>query len=64
MVSVGLSLNVANLFGYIRCKKDAGKKIKSFAGTFLGRQLLNQVFEKKSVLLYLKLTVFRLPEEF
>ena len=44
VVAVGLSLNVANLIGYVRCKKDAGKKIKTFAGNFLGRQLLNQVF--------------------
>jgi len=44
VVSVGLSLNIANLIGYVRCKKDAGKKIKTFAGNFLGRQLLNQVF--------------------
>lgn len=42
VVSVGLSLNIANLVGYVRCKKDAGKKIKTFAGNFLGRQLLNQ----------------------
>ena len=44
VVAVGLSLNIANLIGYVRCKKDAGKKIKTFAGNFLGRQLLNQVF--------------------
>ncbi|XP_029191787.2 Golgi apparatus membrane protein TVP23 homolog B-like isoform X1 [Acropora millepora] len=42
VVAVGLSLNGANLVGYVRCKKDAGKKITSFAGNFLGRQLLNQ----------------------
>ena len=44
VVAVGLSLNLANLIGYVRCKKDAGKKIKTFAGNFLGRQLLNQVY--------------------
>jgi len=44
VVAVGLSLNIANLIGYVRCKKDTGKKIKTFAGNFLGRQLLNQVF--------------------
>ena len=43
VVAVGLGLNVANLIGYVKCKKDAGKKIKSLAGNFLGRQLLNQV---------------------
>ncbi|KAK2571725.1 Golgi apparatus membrane protein TVP23-like protein B [Acropora cervicornis] len=42
VVAVGLSLNGANLVGYVRCKKDAGKKITTFAGNFLGRQLLNQ----------------------
>ncbi|XP_073246482.1 Golgi apparatus membrane protein TVP23 homolog B-like [Porites lutea] len=42
VVAVGLTLNIANLIGYIRCKKDAGKKITTFAGNFLGRQLLNQ----------------------
>jgi len=44
VVAVGLSLNIANLVGYVRCKKDAGKKISTFAGNFLGRQLLNQVY--------------------
>ena len=48
VVAVGLTLNIANLIGYIRCKKDAGKKITTFAGNFLGRQLLNQVFYNKS----------------
>ena len=47
VVLVGLGLNAANLVGYIRCKKDAGKKLKSFAGNFLGRQLLNQVLHRK-----------------
>ncbi|XP_031575293.1 uncharacterized Golgi apparatus membrane protein-like protein CG5021 isoform X2 [Actinia tenebrosa] len=42
VVVVGLGLNIANMIGYIKCKKDAGKKIKSFAGNFLGRQLLSQ----------------------
>lgn len=43
VVAVGLGLNFANMLGYVKCKKDAGKKIKSFAGNFLGRQLLSQV---------------------
>jgi hypothetical protein len=43
IVIVGLSLNSANLFGYIKCKKDASKKLKSMAGNFLGQQLLKQV---------------------
>ena len=43
IVIVALSLNFANLFGYIKCKKDASKKLKSMAGNFLGQQLLKQV---------------------
>lgn len=31
------------MLGYVKCKKDAGKKIKTFAGNFLGRQILSQV---------------------
>ncbi|EDO38024.1 predicted protein [Nematostella vectensis] len=42
VVFVGLGLNFANMLGYVKCKKDAGKKLKSFAGNFLGRQILNQ----------------------
>ncbi|XP_028406586.1 Golgi apparatus membrane protein TVP23 homolog B-like [Dendronephthya gigantea] len=42
IVAVALSLSCANLFGYIRCKKDASKKLKSMAGNFLGQQLLKQ----------------------
>lgn len=40
---MALSLSSANLFGYIKCKKDASKKLKSMAGNFLGQQLLSQV---------------------
>ncbi|KAK3705198.1 hypothetical protein QZH41_013996 [Actinostola sp. cb2023] len=48
VVVVGLGLNIANMLGYIKCKKDAGKKIKTFAGNFLGRQILSQVSQSFS----------------
>lgn len=43
---VALTLTSANLIGYVKCKKDAGKKVKDMAGnasSYLGRQLINQV---------------------
>jgi len=43
IVVVALSLQAANLIGYVKCKKDAGKEVRNMAGTFLGRQLFNQI---------------------
>ena len=31
------------MIGYIKCKKDAGKEVKSMATSFLGRQIIGQV---------------------
>ena len=38
------------MIGYIKCKKDAGKEMKSMATSFLGRQIIGQVsaFRKSS----------------
>eukprot|EP00112_Aurelia_sp_Birch-Aquarium-sp1_P010048 Seg2166.3 transcript_id=Seg2166.3/GoldUCD/mRNA.D3Y31 product="Golgi apparatus membrane protein TVP23 B" protein_id=Seg2166.3/GoldUCD/D3Y31 len=50
VVIVGLTLNSANLIGYVKCKKDAGKQMKNMAGTassFLGRQLISQMLGRK-----------------
>ncbi|XP_046855374.1 Golgi apparatus membrane protein TVP23 homolog B-like [Xenia sp. Carnegie-2017] len=41
-VGVAISLNFANLFGYVKCKKDASKKLRNMAGTFIGQQLFKQ----------------------
>jgi len=46
IVLVALTLTSANLVGYIKCKKDAGSKVRNMAGTFLGRQLFSQVLGK------------------
>jgi len=43
IVLVAITLTSANLIGYVKCKKDAGKEMKSMAGTFLGRQIFSQV---------------------
>nr|XP_047129054.1 Golgi apparatus membrane protein TVP23 homolog B-like isoform X1 [Hydra vulgaris] len=43
IVLVAIILTSANLIGYVKCKKDAGKDMKSMAGSFLGRQILNQI---------------------
>lgn len=46
MVIIGGLLNGANLYGYIRCKIGANKKLSSAATNFLGRQLLTSVSTK------------------
>eukprot|EP00794_Sanderia_malayensis_P009043 gene9043-10010_t len=51
VVIVALTLNAANLIGYIKCKKDATKKVKNMAGnasSYLGRQLISQMFKSKT----------------
>ena len=39
LVSVALALNAINVVGYVKCKRDAGNKIKAFGGTVLTRGL-------------------------
>lgn len=41
---VGVALNGANVIGYVKCRKDAGTKIRKMAGQFIGQQLMKQVF--------------------
>ena len=36
-------LNAANLYGYIKCRRDAKAKVQGAVGSFLGRQLFNSV---------------------
>lgn len=36
---VALSLNVSNVIGYMKCSKDAAKKLKEYAGAYVGRQI-------------------------
>ncbi|XP_072044684.1 Golgi apparatus membrane protein TVP23 homolog B-like [Amphiura filiformis] len=38
---VGISLNGANMYGYIRCKVGSKKQLSSMATQFLGRQMFN-----------------------
>ncbi|XP_077979554.1 Golgi apparatus membrane protein TVP23 homolog A-like isoform X3 [Glandiceps talaboti] len=40
VVCIALGLTCANLYGYIRCKVGAKKKLSSLATNFLGQQLL------------------------
>ena len=40
---MAIVLSSSNLVGYVKCKKDAGKDVKSMASNFLGRQILTQV---------------------
>ena len=39
LVLVALGLNMVNVIGYVKCKRDAGKKLKDFGGTVLARGL-------------------------
>ena len=41
---MGVALNGANVIGYVKCRKDAGTKIRAMAGQFIGQQLMKQVF--------------------
>jgi len=44
MVScIGVVLNGANLYGYIRCKMGSRQKLSSVATNFLGQQVLGSV---------------------
>lgn len=39
LIVVALTLNSINLVGYIKCKRDAGKKLQALGGTMLTRGL-------------------------
>ena len=43
VVCVALGLNGANLYGYVRCKTGAKKKLTSVASNFLGQQVFRSV---------------------
>ncbi|XP_067912493.1 Golgi apparatus membrane protein TVP23 homolog A-like isoform X2 [Heterodontus francisci] len=42
LVIAGLSLQAANLYGYIRCKLGGSKNVTKAASTYLGQQLLQR----------------------
>lgn len=48
IIFVAIVLTASNLVGYVRCKKDAGKDVKSMATKFLGRQILTQMFKSNA----------------
>lgn len=48
VVCVGIALNGANLFGYIRCKLGAKRKISSVASNFLGQQVFKSMLSMTS----------------
>ena len=39
LVLVALGLNMINVIGYVKCKRDAGKKLTAIGGTVLTRGL-------------------------
>ena len=39
LVVVALSLNGINLYGYVKCKRDAGRKLQALGGSVLSRGL-------------------------
>ncbi|ELU05815.1 hypothetical protein CAPTEDRAFT_186713 [Capitella teleta] len=46
VVCVGIVLNGANFYGYIRCKLGSRQKISSLASNFLGQQVLRSMFTR------------------
>ncbi|KAJ7316129.1 hypothetical protein JRQ81_002291 [Phrynocephalus forsythii] len=47
VVIMGVALQGANLYGYIRCKVGSKKNLTSVATSYLGRQLLRQTVSKE-----------------
>ncbi|XP_064652477.1 Golgi apparatus membrane protein TVP23 homolog B-like isoform X2 [Lineus longissimus] len=47
VVVVGILLNGANLYGYIRCKIGAKKQLSGAASSFLGQQVLRSLMNAK-----------------
>ncbi|XP_020658674.1 Golgi apparatus membrane protein TVP23 homolog C isoform X1 [Pogona vitticeps] len=47
VVIMGMALQGANLYGYIRCKVGSRKNLTSVATSYLGRQLLRQTVSKE-----------------
>jgi hypothetical protein len=43
VASLGVVLNGANLYGYVRCKMGSRQKISTVAKNFLGQQVLGSV---------------------
>lgn len=46
VVIMGLVLQWANLYGYVRCKVGGGSNIRSIAKNYLGVQIFKEVCEK------------------
>ncbi|XP_077183661.1 Golgi apparatus membrane protein TVP23 homolog C isoform X2 [Paroedura picta] len=47
VVILGVTLQGANLYGYIRCKVGSRKNLTSLATSYLGRQFLQQTVAKE-----------------
>ena len=45
---VGITLNGANVVGYVKCRRDAGVKLTKMAGNFIGKQILQQTLSGDS----------------
>ena len=43
VAGMGVVLNGANLYGYVRCKMGSPKKLPAAASNFLGQQVLGSV---------------------
>jgi len=46
VAGMGVVLNGANLYGYVRCKMGSPKKLPGAASNFLGQQVLGSVSEQ------------------
>ncbi|XP_046709179.1 Golgi apparatus membrane protein TVP23 homolog B [Silurus meridionalis] len=47
VVLMGLVLQCANLYGYVRCKVGTSSNLKNMATTYLGKQFLSQAVSKQ-----------------
>ncbi|XP_071965929.1 Golgi apparatus membrane protein TVP23 homolog B-like [Antedon mediterranea] len=48
IVIIGISLQGANLYGYVRCKVGSKKQLSGIATTFLGQQILRSTLSGKT----------------
>ncbi|CAF1376401.1 unnamed protein product [Didymodactylos carnosus] len=48
ITGVALSLNIANLYGFIRCKFGSNEKISNVAGSYIREQMFKTVLSKVS----------------
>jgi hypothetical protein len=57
---LGVVLNGANLYGYVRCKMGSRQKLSTVATNFLGQQVLGSVSNKVYHIQFKKTTAYKL----